>query len=118
MYSEVITNVWLMARMLGKVALYTGIGPATIALIFWEAYMRITLESTSKIVEIVDLEHTTPVQARVWEGTTGSGIRVIALIPRIAVKNGQDTAEFEAELKEQRPPSREAVEAFPLRMIL
>jgi hypothetical protein len=47
-----------------------------------------------------------------------SGISVVALIPRIAVKNGQDISQFEAELKEQRVPSLEAVQAFPLRMIL
>jgi hypothetical protein len=80
--------------------------------------MKITIESTSKIVEIVDLEHTTPVKARVWEGITESGIKVIALIPRIAVKNGQDISQFEAELEEQRAPSVDAQQAWPLRMIL
>jgi hypothetical protein len=80
--------------------------------------MKITLESTTKIVEIVDLEHTTPVQARIWEGQTESGISVVALIPRIAVKNGQDVSQFEAELKEQRAPSADSILAFPLRMIL
>lgn len=80
--------------------------------------MKITLESTTTIVEIVDLEHTTPVQARVWQGVTERGIRVIALIPRLAAAKGQDLTQLEEELQEHRSPSIEAVQAFPLRMIL
>jgi hypothetical protein len=73
--------------------------------------MKITIESTTKIVNANGID------CRVWEGTTASGVKVECLIPRIAVRNGQDTAQFEAELTEQRPPSADA-EAFPMRMIL
>lgn len=38
MHSEVITNVWLMGRMLFKVALDTGIGPAIALVIVLERY--------------------------------------------------------------------------------
>ena len=74
--------------------------------------MKVTLESTSQIVNASGIDR------RVWEGVTEHGVRVIALIPRLAVKNGQDVSQFEAELKETRAPSFEAREAYPLRMIL
>jgi hypothetical protein len=73
--------------------------------------MKITIESTSKIVKA------NGVDCRVWEGETASGIKISALIPRIAVAPDQDVSQFEAELRATRPPSPE-VEAWPLRMIL
>lgn len=73
--------------------------------------MKITIESTTKIVKASGID------CRVWEGETSSGVKVEVLIPRIAVPNGQDTAQFERELQECRAPSPD-VEAFPLRMIL
>lgn len=73
--------------------------------------MKITIESTTKIIKANGID------CRVWEGTTERGIEVTCLIPRIAVRNGQDTAQFEEELKEMRAPSRD-LEAFPLRLIL
>lgn len=73
--------------------------------------MRITIESTSKIVQV------NGVSCRVWEGKTDSGIRLTALIPRIAVRDGQDTSQFERELEETKPPSAD-VEAWPLKMII
>jgi hypothetical protein len=45
------------------------------------------------------------------------GIKVQALITRIAAKTGQDLSQFERELQETRPPSAD-FQAFPLRMIL
>jgi len=74
--------------------------------------LKVTLESTSQIVNASGID------CRVWEGETEHGVRVVALIPRLAVKNGQDTAQFEAELQETRAPSIEAQQAYPLRMIL
>lgn len=74
--------------------------------------MKITIESTSKIVE---LNGNTP--ARVWEGTTESGIPVHCFIARVAVQEDQNCSQFERELQEQRAPSA-VVEAIPLRMIL
>lgn len=74
--------------------------------------MQIQLESTTRIVTVNGTE------ARIWEGHTASGIPVIAVIARIAVSVDQDCSEFEAELKECRPPSAESVRAIPLSMIL
>lgn len=73
--------------------------------------MKVTLESTTKIVKANGID------CRVWEGMTVSGIKVQALIPRIAVLASDDLSQFEAELKECKPPTAEA-QAFPLRMIL
>lgn len=77
--------------------------------------MEINLQNTSKIVTIVKDGVEFP--ARVWEGVTASGIKVQALIIRIAADRNDDLREFEAELSEMRPPSAE-VQAFPLRMII
>jgi hypothetical protein len=79
--------------------------------------MKVTLESTTQIVTIVDSTTQATIPARVWEGTTDSGIKVQALITRIAAKTGQDLSQFERELQETRPPSAD-FQAFPLRMIL
>ena len=73
--------------------------------------MKVTIESTTKIVTANGVE------CRVWEGVTASGVKIQCLIARVAVANGQDVSQFEAELKETRAPSAE-VQAFPLRMIL
>ena len=74
--------------------------------------MKITIESTTKIVQI------NGVHARIWEGETESGIKVHCFITRIACdKNEPNTAEFENELKQQKPPSAE-MEVYPLRMVI
>ena len=73
--------------------------------------MKMTIESTTKVV------NASGVDCRVWEGVTERNIKVQVLIPRIAALADQDLSQFEAELKEMRPPSAE-VNAFPLRMIL
>lgn len=73
--------------------------------------MKITIESTTKIVNANGID------CRVWEGRTERGVEITCLIPRIAVKNGQDASQFEVELQEQRAPSAN-IEAWPLRMIL
>ena len=78
--------------------------------------MKITIESTTKIVKI-ELSHGQSVECRVWEGVSARGVKVQCLIPRIAVALGEDNSQFEAELQEQRAPSAE-VSAFPARMIL
>ncbi len=78
--------------------------------------MKITIESTSRIITL--RTPTGNVEARLWEGTTTSGIAVHCLISRIAVSKSDDNAQFEAELIEQRAPSAESSQAFPLRMIL
>lgn len=73
--------------------------------------MKITLENTSKIVSLNGLP------ARIWEGTTDSGIRVHAYMTRVAVARNADASQFEAELQETRAPSVE-VEAIPLHLLL
>lgn len=80
--------------------------------------MKITLESTSSIVTISQRRAMeTGIECRVWNGVTERGIKIQCLIPRIAAQKDQDLAQFEAELKEQSPPSVEP-QAFPLRMII
>jgi len=74
--------------------------------------MKITIESPTKIT------HLNNVPARIWEGTTESGIKVHCYITRIAIdKDEPRSAEFEKELQEQKVPSPE-IEAIPLRMII
>ena len=73
--------------------------------------MMMTIRSTTKIVTA------NGIQCRVWEGVTEKGVKVQALIPRVAVQEGQDVSQFERELEEHAAPTPE-VEAWPLRMIL
>lgn len=73
--------------------------------------MKVTLESTTKIVEL------NGIRARVWEGTTETGVPVQAYISRISCDVEADRSQFEAELAEQRVPSA-AVLAIPARMVL
>ena len=70
-----------------------------------------TIESTTRVVNADGID------CRIWEGVTEHGVKVQVLIPRIAVANGQDTAQFDRELQQHRAPSAE-VQAFPMRMIL
>jgi hypothetical protein len=82
--------------------------------------MRITIESTSEIVTLAkrDGRHEISIPARVWEGETESGIKVHCLVTRIAARDGQNLAQFESELREVKPPSVDALDCFPLRLIL
>jgi hypothetical protein len=73
--------------------------------------MKVTLESTSKIVFLQTEAGT--IQARIWEGQTASGIACHAFITRIAVHKALDSAEFERELTECAPPSRAVDRAYP-----
>jgi hypothetical protein len=77
--------------------------------------MKVTLESTDKIVTLVIGGQEVP--ARIWEGFTAHGIACHAFITRIAVRDTENAAEFERDLQEQRKPSAD-VAAIPLRMIL
>lgn len=77
--------------------------------------MRVTLESTTKIVEIVINGQAVP--ARVWQGQTENGIACHAYITRIAVDPALDASEFEKDLREHRRPSP-AIAAIPLRLVL
>lgn len=79
--------------------------------------MKITLESTSKIVQVVPVSGAAAVPCRVWEGETASGIKVQALIPRIAASANSDLSQFDAELRETGAPWPD-LDMFPLRMVL
>ena len=73
--------------------------------------MIVTLESTKKVVTL------NGTQARVWEGTTNTGIKVHAFITRIAVNAIEDNTQFNKELQQQKAPSAEVL-SIPLRMLL
>lgn len=84
--------------------------------------MKITIESTDKIVELAHMAGIGPdgkcnLTCRVWEGQTENGVKVHCFIPRIAAKDDQDLSQFERELQEQRPASAD-IRAIPLRLIL
>jgi hypothetical protein len=78
--------------------------------------MRVTLHSTDKVVTI--RVNGTDVPARIWEGETESGIRCHAFITRIAVHKELDASQFDRELKETQPLSRELSGVYDTRMVL
>lgn len=61
--------------------------------------MEIQLRSTSVIKKIDGVE------MRMWEGVTRSGVPILALVARIAVKMEEDQTEFLRELQETSPPT-------------
>lgn len=74
--------------------------------------MKITIENTSKIVEL------NGVPVRIWEGETDTGIKVHCFITRVAISiEEEDQEQFEKELKSVKPPTAE-IESYPLRLIL
>jgi hypothetical protein len=83
--------------------------------------MKITIESTTKIVQLEAHGRTVP--ARIWEGMTENGIPVIAYITRICPAipleelTAEQDAQFQRDLTEQRAPTP-AAQAIPLRLIL
>jgi hypothetical protein len=72
-----------------------------------------TIESTSKIVEMNGIE------CRLWEGVSEAGVPVHVFIPRVTPQTLEPAAlaQFDTELREQKPPSPGA-QWYPLRMIL
>lgn len=79
--------------------------------------MKVTLESTSKVIEFIPRGGGKPVECRIWEGKTDTGIPVHAYLVRIAVSKSEDCSQFERELRECIPPTSD-IQAIPLRMIL
>lgn len=73
--------------------------------------MKITIESTTKIVQVNGID------CRVWEGESERGVKVQALIPRIAAHKDADLAQFEAELEEQKAPTFNP-SPFPSRLVI
>jgi hypothetical protein len=79
--------------------------------------MKLTLENTDLLVDVVTPDGTVP--ARLWTGQTESGIQVQVLVTRIAVLESDDQTAFLKELEETPyPRSAELSLAFPLRMVL
>jgi len=81
--------------------------------------MKITIESTTKIVIIKPSPLSDGVQARIWEGTSETGIKVMCYIARVAIPDEEQEKadQFRSELIECKSPSIEA-EAIPMRLIL
>jgi hypothetical protein len=79
--------------------------------------LKITIESTKRVVKFHARRGAAPVDCRVWEGKTESGIEIQCLIPMIAVREEARQQEFEAELKTHRGPQIEP-QAFPARLIV
>lgn len=84
--------------------------------------MKITIESTAKIVTLVQGE--SEVKARIWQGQTDGGVPVQAFITRIAPEIAKTdpridelTAEFDHDLERMADP-RVTVDAIPLRVII
>lgn len=80
--------------------------------------MKITIESTEKIVTIV--VNGAPIPARIWQGETDTGIPVHCYITRVAVKEGrppEDYQAFEQQLQEHAK-MRPDIVGIPLRLIL
>ena len=78
--------------------------------------MIVQLQSTDKVVNLIVGGASVP--ARVWEGTTETGIPCVAFITRIATTaEGEDAAEFEDDLQRQSPPTP-AVRDIPEDLIL
>ncbi len=83
--------------------------------------MKITIESTDQLIELVNGHATMP--ARVWEGTTETGIPVVCFVTRITPVVREPVPdsiaeEFVRSLQECRPPTPAARDVFDARMIL
>lgn len=82
--------------------------------------MKITIESTSKIVTLVNGRDGPELPARIWEGKTEHGDLVHCYIVRIATPepvSPETDARFKKDLQECARPSA-GVQAIPLRLIL
>ncbi len=82
--------------------------------------MKITLEPTTKVVELKDPASGAYVPARIWEGQTEDGTPCHAYIVRIGVPEELEPAryrQFETALQECRKPSPQ-VQMFSPRMVL
>jgi hypothetical protein len=80
--------------------------------------MKITIESTEKVVTLRIGSHEVP--ARIWQGETASGIPVQVYVTRIAPeipRHDVRQAQFLNELRETAPP-RPTVKAIPAHLIL
>lgn len=76
--------------------------------------MKVTLTSTTLMTTV------NGTKARVWEGTTDSGIKVYAAIAMIAHHKDDDhrAAEFRRDLDEQQEPTPAALRCFDPRLVM
>jgi len=80
--------------------------------------MKVTINSTSKIVRLKSALLLDGIPARVWEGETESGIKVHCFITRIGIdKNEPRYLEFEQELIACQEPTPE-IDLYPKVLIL
>ena len=70
--------------------------------------MKLQIESTDMTT------HINGVHVRLWKGTTEKGVPCNVFVYRIAVAEDYDVSQFDAEFKEEMPPTELAI---PLRMI-
>src|ERR1700677_4632428 len=77
--------------------------------------MKVTLESTTKIVTLEINGASVP--ARIWEGVTERGIRCHAFVTRIAHHEDDNPSQFQADLEEQAKPSA-AIQSYPMRLLI
>lgn len=78
--------------------------------------MKITLQSTDRIVKLQSPAGPPDLDARVWEGHTEGGAAIIAYIPRVAVPQGADFSEVQREL--DATPHTKAEFPVPTRLVL
>lgn len=78
--------------------------------------MKITIESTDKMIEIRNGRSGHFCQGRLWEGKTESGIPIQCVIIRVATPGQENQEQFVKELRECRPPEQE--QAFSLRLVI
>lgn len=71
--------------------------------------MKLTIESTSQIVEI------NGGPGRVWIGRTEGGVECFVVVAAIAVRHDADQAEFERDLYEREPLGVAAILQDPRR---
>jgi hypothetical protein len=70
--------------------------------------MQITMTPTDRITSLDG------VPVRAWDGTTDKGVRCCVLVHRIVVDADDDTADFEAALREESPPVLHHVDLWKL----
>lgn len=80
--------------------------------------MKITIESTTQMVQVVSEAAGGAVPGRVWVGKTDSGIEVQCVVTLIAISQNENQEQFQRELQECRPPTEITLEVFPLRMVI
>ena len=79
--------------------------------------MKASIESTTEIVEMFDVNHR-PFTARVWQGVTEGGVEFTLYSPCVQVLSKNDNSEFERELLEHVPPTELTRRAIDMRFVI